>query len=78
MRNPATNLCLDTMGKDEKTVFEIGLFSCQGGASANEVRDWSIFLSVLCDMVYVCYAIRLADREGWKQISAGLYFYFSD
>ena len=37
VRNPSTNLCLDTMGKDEKTVFNIGVFSCQGGASANEV-----------------------------------------
>ena len=37
VRNPSTNLCLDTMGKDEKTVINVGVFSCQGGASANEV-----------------------------------------
>ena len=37
VRNIATNLCLDTMGKDEKTVFPVGLFNCQGGASASEV-----------------------------------------
>lgn len=41
VRNPASNLCLDTMGKDEKTVFDIGVFSCQGGASANEVFSLS-------------------------------------
>ncbi|XP_052807229.1 probable N-acetylgalactosaminyltransferase 9 isoform X1 [Mya arenaria] len=41
VRNPASNLCLDTMGKDEKTVFDIGVFSCQGGASASEVFSLS-------------------------------------
>lgn len=42
VRNPASNLCLDTMGKDEKTVFDIGVFSCQGGASASEVFSLSL------------------------------------
>lgn len=37
VRNPATNLCLDTLQKDEKITFNMGLFSCQNGASANEV-----------------------------------------
>ncbi|XP_045168076.2 probable N-acetylgalactosaminyltransferase 9 isoform X1 [Mercenaria mercenaria] len=42
VRNPSSNLCLDTLGKDEKTVFDIGLFSCQGGASASEVFSLSL------------------------------------
>ncbi|XP_052256788.1 probable N-acetylgalactosaminyltransferase 9 isoform X2 [Dreissena polymorpha] len=41
VRNPGSNLCLDTLGKDEKTVFDIGVFSCQGGASASEVFSLS-------------------------------------
>ncbi|XP_013399940.1 polypeptide N-acetylgalactosaminyltransferase 13-like isoform X3 [Lingula anatina] len=41
VRNPGSNLCLDTMGKDEKTRFDIGLFHCQNGASANEVFSLS-------------------------------------
>ena len=40
VRNPSTNLCLDTLGKDEKTVFDIGVFFCQGGASASEVKNF--------------------------------------
>ncbi|CAC5414918.1 GALNT [Mytilus coruscus] len=42
VRNPATNLCLDTLQKDEKITFDMGLFSCQNGASANEVFSISI------------------------------------
>ncbi|XP_064614410.1 polypeptide N-acetylgalactosaminyltransferase 1-like isoform X2 [Liolophura sinensis] len=42
LRNPASNLCLDTLQKDEKTVFDMGLFSCQSGASANQVLSWSL------------------------------------
>ena len=42
VRNPGTNLCLDTLQKDEKIVFDMGLFSCQNGASANEVFSISI------------------------------------
>ncbi|CAG2241440.1 GALNT [Mytilus edulis] len=42
VRNPATNLCLDTLQKDEKITFNMGLFSCQNGASANEVFSISI------------------------------------
>ena len=37
VRNPASNICLDILNKDEKTVFEVGLFYCQNGASANQV-----------------------------------------
>lgn len=37
VRNPPSNLCLDTLQKDEKTVFDMGIYSCQNGASANEV-----------------------------------------
>lgn len=37
VRNKDSGLCLDTMGKDEKMVFNVGLFYCQNGASANEV-----------------------------------------
>ncbi|XP_062596588.1 probable N-acetylgalactosaminyltransferase 9 isoform X2 [Saccostrea cucullata] len=42
VRNPSSNLCLDTLQKDEKTVFDMGLYSCQNGASANEVFSLSI------------------------------------
>ena len=38
VRNPASNICLDTLNKDEKMEFELGLFSCQGGKSAAEVQ----------------------------------------
>lgn len=37
MRNPSTNLCLDTLGKDEKTSFDVSVYPCQNGASASEV-----------------------------------------
>ena len=40
VRNPSSNLCMDTMGKDEKEVFNMRLFYCQNGASANEVRNF--------------------------------------
>ncbi|XP_048755192.2 probable N-acetylgalactosaminyltransferase 9 isoform X2 [Ostrea edulis] len=42
VRNPASNLCLDTLQKDEKIVFDMGLYSCQNGGSANEVFSLSI------------------------------------
>ncbi|XP_069110919.1 probable N-acetylgalactosaminyltransferase 9 isoform X2 [Argopecten irradians] len=42
VRNPGSNLCLDTLGKDEKTTFNMGLFSCQNGASASEVFSLSM------------------------------------
>lgn len=42
VRNPPSNLCLDTLQKDEKTVFDMGIYSCQNGASANEVFSLSI------------------------------------
>jgi len=37
VRNPSSNICLDTLNKDEKMEFELGLFSCQGGKSSAEV-----------------------------------------
>lgn len=42
VRNPASNLCLDTLQKDEKTEFNMGLYSCQNGASANQVLSLSM------------------------------------
>ncbi|XP_060079724.1 probable N-acetylgalactosaminyltransferase 9 [Ylistrum balloti] len=42
VRNPGSNLCLDTLGKDEKVTFDVGLFSCQNGASASEVFSLSM------------------------------------
>ncbi|CAF1270040.1 unnamed protein product [Adineta steineri] len=36
VRNPATSLCLDTLGKDEKGSIQLAVFSCQNGASANQ------------------------------------------
>ncbi|XP_067931309.1 probable N-acetylgalactosaminyltransferase 9 isoform X2 [Watersipora subatra] len=41
LRNPSTNLCLDTLGKDEKTTFEVSVYPCQGGKSASEVFSMS-------------------------------------
>ena len=38
VRNPASNICLDTLNKDEKMQFELGLFHCQGGKSSAEVE----------------------------------------
>lgn len=48
VRNPSSNLCLDTLGKDEKTVFDVGLFQCQGGASASEVNNSHVLNSKSC------------------------------
>ena len=45
VRNPSSNLCLDTLGKDEKKVFNVALFSCQGGHSSSEVRVDSIYIT---------------------------------
>ncbi|CAH1789536.1 unnamed protein product [Owenia fusiformis] len=42
VRNPSSNMCLDTLGKDEKKVIPIGVYSCQGGASASEVFTLSL------------------------------------
>ncbi|KAK7479302.1 hypothetical protein BaRGS_00029472 [Batillaria attramentaria] len=42
VRNPASNLCLDTLQKDEKIEFQMGMFSCQNGASANQVFSLSM------------------------------------
>jgi hypothetical protein len=36
VRNPASSLCLDTLGKDEKGSIPLAIFSCQSGASANQ------------------------------------------
>ncbi|CAF1233072.1 unnamed protein product [Adineta ricciae] len=36
LRNPASSLCLDTLGKDEKGSLQLAIFSCQNGASANQ------------------------------------------
>lgn len=41
VRNPSTNMCLDTLGQDEKMRFDVGIFSCQGGKSAAEVFSLS-------------------------------------
>ncbi|XP_050418639.2 probable N-acetylgalactosaminyltransferase 9 isoform X1 [Patella vulgata] len=42
VRNPSSNLCLDTLQRDEKIVFEMGIFSCQNGVSANQVFSYSL------------------------------------
>ncbi|KAL8560243.1 hypothetical protein ACOMHN_005976 [Nucella lapillus] len=42
VRNPASNLCFDTLQKDEKMEFDMGLFSCQNGGSANQVVSLSL------------------------------------
>jgi len=41
VRNPPSNICLDTMGKDEKKQFNLGLFHCQGGHSSSEIFSLS-------------------------------------
>jgi hypothetical protein len=41
VRNPGSSFCLDTLGKDEKTSFSLGVFFCQGGTSANQVFSLS-------------------------------------
>lgn len=42
VRNPASNLCLDTLGQDEKVSFHVGVFSCQNGISANQIFSLSL------------------------------------
>ncbi|BFZ02126.1 hypothetical protein BsWGS_05164 [Bradybaena similaris] len=37
VRNQASSLCLDTLQKDEKSSFEMGIFFCQNGGSASQV-----------------------------------------
>ncbi len=41
VRNKETTLCFDTLGKDEKGRIDMGVFYCQGGASANQVFSLS-------------------------------------
>jgi hypothetical protein len=36
VRNSATKLCLDTLGKDEKGSIPLAVYSCQNGVSANQ------------------------------------------
>ncbi|CAF4748072.1 unnamed protein product [Rotaria socialis] len=36
VRNPASSLCLDTLGKDEKSSIPLSIYSCQNGVSANQ------------------------------------------
>ncbi|CAF0806972.1 unnamed protein product [Rotaria sordida] len=36
LRNPASSLCLDTLGENEKGSINLAVFSCQNGASANQ------------------------------------------
>ena len=41
VRNSASSLCFDTLGKDEKGQVDMGVFFCQGGGSANQVFSLS-------------------------------------
>jgi polypeptide N-acetylgalactosaminyltransferase len=41
VRNPSSSLCLDTLGKDEKGLIDLGVYFCQGGVSANQVFSLS-------------------------------------
>ncbi|CAG5120073.1 unnamed protein product [Candidula unifasciata] len=41
VRNTNSSMCLDTLQKDESTVFEMGLFSCQNGGSSSQVMSLS-------------------------------------
>jgi len=41
VRNPSSNMCLDTLGKDEKGDINVGLYFCQGGKSSSEVFSLS-------------------------------------
>ncbi|KAK3762295.1 hypothetical protein RRG08_006040 [Elysia crispata] len=41
VRNPASGICLDTLQKDEKTIFDMGMFHCQSGGSASQVISLS-------------------------------------
>ena len=57
VRNPASNMCLDTLQKDEKMEFDMGLYSCQNGASANQVSpslNTTPLLSVLFTHTHIC------------------------
>ncbi|KAL5006230.1 hypothetical protein ScPMuIL_015036 [Solemya velum] len=42
VRNAESNMCLDTLGKDEKKTFDTGVYSCQNGASQAEVFTLSL------------------------------------
>ena len=39
IRNPATNLCLDTLAKDEKSSYKMGVFGCQLPSSWNQIMS---------------------------------------
>lgn len=41
MRNPGSSLCLDTLGKNENSWINLGVYFCQGGVSANQVFSLS-------------------------------------
>lgn len=41
VRNPGTSFCLDTLGKNENQYIDLGVYFCQGGASANQVFSLS-------------------------------------
>ncbi|CAF3344107.1 unnamed protein product [Rotaria socialis] len=41
LRNPTAQLCLDTLGKDEKGTIPVSVFQCQNGASANQFYSLS-------------------------------------
>jgi polypeptide N-acetylgalactosaminyltransferase len=41
VRNPTTLLCLDTLGKDEKSTIPLSVYSCQNGVSANQYLSLS-------------------------------------
>ena len=41
-------MCLDTLGKDEKTVFPVGIFNCQSGGSASQVCPQKVKTIVQC------------------------------
>ena len=41
VRNSGSSFCLDTLGKDEKTSIQLGVYFCQGGVSANQVFSLS-------------------------------------
>ena len=42
VRNPATNLCLDTLAKSEKTSYTLGLFGCQEQGSWNQAMSLTL------------------------------------
>ncbi|BFY97302.1 hypothetical protein BsWGS_00342 [Bradybaena similaris] len=41
VRNPNSGMCLDTLQKDENSVFDMGIFACQNGGSASQVMSLS-------------------------------------